>query len=38
MDVVDGTLRIDPHLNEGWGHVQLNNIAVGARAEASIRG
>jgi glycogen debranching enzyme len=37
LDVVDGTLRIDPHLGEGWGRVRLDDIAVGAREAASIR-
>jgi len=33
LDVVDGSLRIDPHLSQGWGQVRLNNVAVvGARA------
>jgi glycogen debranching enzyme len=38
LDVVDGTLRIDPHLSEGWGRVRLDNIPVGARTEATVRG
>jgi len=37
LDVVDGTLRIDPHLSQGWGRVRLDNIAVGHRAAASVR-
>ena len=37
LDVVDGELRTDPHLTEGWGLVRLDNIAVGARAAASVR-
>jgi glycogen debranching enzyme len=37
LDVVGGTLRIDPHLSKGWGRVQLDNIAVGAREAATIR-
>jgi hypothetical protein len=37
LDVVDGTLRIDPHLSQGWGRVRLENIAVGAREAATIR-
>jgi len=37
LDVVDGTLRIDPHLSDGWGRVRLDNIAVGAKAAASVR-
>ncbi len=36
LDVVDGTLRIDPHLSQGWGRVRLDNIAVGARAAATL--
>jgi len=30
LDVVEGKLRIDPHLSEGWGQVRLEKIAVGA--------
>jgi len=37
LDVVDGTLRIDPHLSQGWGRVRLDNIAVGARAADTVR-
>ena len=37
LDVVDGELHTDPHLTEGWGLVRLDNIAVGARAAASVR-
>lgn len=37
LDVVGGTLRIDPHLSKGWGRVQLDNIAVGGREAATIR-
>jgi glycogen debranching enzyme len=37
LDVVDGTLRIEPHLSQGWGRVRLDNIAVGAKAEATVR-
>jgi glycogen debranching enzyme len=29
LDIVDGRLRIDPHLSEGWGQVALENIPVG---------
>jgi len=36
LDVVDGMLRIDPHLSQGWGRVRLDNIAVGARAAATL--
>ena len=36
LDVVDGTLRTDPHLSQGWGRVRLDNIAVGARAAATL--
>ena len=38
LDVVDGTLRIDPHLSQGWGRVRLDNVAVGARAAATLLG
>ncbi len=39
LDVVDGSLRIDPHLSQGWGHVRLNNVAVGgARAPVTALG
>ena len=39
LDVIDGSLRIDPHLSEGWGHVRLNNVAVGgARAAVTLLG
>jgi len=38
LDVVDGTLRIDPHLSQGWGRVRLDHIAVGARAAATLLG
>jgi glycogen debranching enzyme len=31
LDIVDGRLRIDPHLSEGWGQVALENIPVGER-------
>jgi glycogen debranching enzyme len=37
LDVVDGELRTDPHLTEGWGRVRLDNIAVGATAAATVR-
>jgi len=36
LDVVDGTLRTDPHLSQGWGRVRLDSIAVGARAAATL--
>jgi len=39
LDVVDGSLRIDPHLSQGWGHVRLNKVAVGgARAPVTALG
>ncbi|TMF97196.1 MAG: glycogen debranching protein, partial [Chloroflexi bacterium] len=38
LDVVDGTLRIDPHLSQGWGRVRLDHIAVGARAAGTLLG
>ena len=34
LDAVDGALKIDPHLSEGWGQVRLENIPVGERAPA----
>jgi glycogen debranching enzyme len=37
LDVVNGTLRIDPHLSHGWGHVRLENIAVGPKEAATVR-
>ena len=37
MDVVDGALRIDPHLSPGWGRVRLEHIAVGAKEAATAR-
>jgi glycogen debranching enzyme len=37
LDVVDGMLRIEPHLTEGWGRVQLENIAVGAKEAATLK-
>jgi len=37
LDVVDGALRIDPHLSEGWGQVGLENIPVGEREPAGSR-
>jgi glycogen debranching enzyme len=37
LDVVDRTLRIDPHLSQGWGRVRLHNIAVGAKAAATVQ-
>jgi glycogen debranching enzyme len=37
LDVVDGRLRIEPHLSQGWGRVRLDNIAVGAKAGATVR-
>jgi glycogen debranching enzyme len=36
LDVVDGVLRIDPHLSRGWGRVRLENIPVGARETATL--
>src|SRR2546425_12352819 len=36
LDVVDGSLRIDPHLSQGWGHVRLNKVAVGGREAAPV--
>ena len=37
LDVVDGTLRVDPHLSEGWGQVRLEKIPLGERAPAGSR-
>ncbi len=37
LDVVGGILQIDPHLSQGWGRVQLENIAVGAKEAATVR-
>ena len=37
LDIVDGSLRIDPHLSDGWGRVRLEDIAVGAKTAASVR-
>ena len=37
LDVVEGALRIDPHLGQGWGRVRLDHIAVGAAAAATVR-
>jgi hypothetical protein len=37
LDAVDGRLRIEPHLSEGWGNVQLDHIAVGAKEAATLR-
>ncbi|HEV2012945.1 MAG TPA: glycogen debranching N-terminal domain-containing protein [Candidatus Dormibacteraeota bacterium] len=37
LDVVNGELRIDPHLSPGWGRVRLENIAVGAKAAATVQ-
>jgi glycogen debranching enzyme len=37
MDVVDGALRIDPHLSPGWGRVRLEHIAIGAKEAAPAR-
>lgn len=34
LEVVDGALRIDPCLSEGWGEVRLENVPVGAREPA----
>ena len=36
LDAVDGKLRIDPHLSEGWGQVRLKNIPVGMREPAAL--
>ncbi|MEA2667516.1 MAG: hypothetical protein QOJ33_450 [Chloroflexota bacterium] len=36
LDVVDGVLRIDPHLSRGGGRVRLENIPVGARETATL--
>jgi glycogen debranching enzyme len=37
LDVVEGVLRIDPHLSQGWGRVRLDNIAIGAREAVPVR-
>jgi glycogen debranching enzyme len=37
LDVIDGTLRVDPHLSRGWGRVRLENIAVGAKEAAVLQ-
>jgi len=37
LDVVGGILQIDPHLSQGWGRVQLENIAVGAKEAATFQ-
>jgi glycogen debranching enzyme len=37
LDIVDGTLRIDPYLTDGWGRVRLENIAIGQREAASLQ-
>ncbi len=37
LDVVGGTLRIEPHLSQGWGRVRLENIAVGAKEAVTAR-
>ncbi len=37
LDMVDGTLRVEPHLSQGWGRVRLENIAVGERKAATVR-
>jgi glycogen debranching enzyme len=31
LDVIAGTLRIEPHLVKGWGSVRLTDVAVGRR-------
>jgi len=36
LDAVDGKLRIDPHLSEGWGQVRLENIPIGMREPAAL--
>ena len=36
LDVVDGKLRIDPHLSEGWGQVRLEKIPLGARESEAL--
>src|SRR3989441_474197 len=36
LDVIRGTLQIDPYLSEGWGQVQLENIPVAARKAATV--
>ena len=35
LDVVDGVLRTDPHLSEGWGQVRLENVPIGMREPAA---
>jgi glycogen debranching enzyme len=37
LDAINGALRIDPHLTDGWGQVRLDNIAVGVPAPAALR-
>ena len=37
LDVVNGILRVEPHLSQGWGHVRLDRIAVGAKEAAAVR-
>jgi len=36
LDVVDGVLRIEPHLSRGWGRVRLENVPVGSRQTATL--
>src|SRR5205823_12881461 len=36
LDVVDGKLRTDPHLSEGWGQVRLEKIPLGARESEAL--
>jgi len=31
LDVVDGELRMDPFLTDGWGRVEVDHVAVGER-------
>jgi len=37
LDAVDGALRTDPHLSEGWGQLRLEKIPVGEREPAGSR-
>lgn len=37
LDVVNGVLRVDPHLSRGWGRVRLENVPVGAQETATVR-
>ncbi|TMD43239.1 MAG: amylo-alpha-1,6-glucosidase [Chloroflexi bacterium] len=37
LDAINGKLRVDPHLSEGWGEVRLENIPIGAREPAASR-